>query len=59
MLAFSRKKLSGSYCALTGWRRAMLVLYAAVAANSAAGSSACPVKFVYEVDKLAELNIGR
>ena len=36
----------------------MLVLYA-VAANSAAGSSACPVKFVYEVDKLAELNIGQ
>jgi len=45
MLAFNRKKLSGSYFAFTALRRIMFVPKA-VEARAFALSSACPVKFV-------------
>jgi hypothetical protein len=45
IFGFSRKKLSGSYCALIWLSRAMFAPYA-FAANAPAVSSACPVKFV-------------
>ena len=48
IFGFSRKKLSGSYCALIWLSRAMFAPYA-FAANAQAVSSACPVKFVYVV----------